>query len=191
MLRDRCPVCPVCLSVTLKYCGQTVGWIKMPLGTEVGPGDILLDGDLAAPRKGHSSPHFSAHVYCGQTIAHLSCCRAPVRTIVRQSDHWQVRDNLRRIVTCHAACLFSQVSTPFPPLHYDQTYWTTTIASALNPKFLHFSVSGSVEAVADRVSDELQKKKAPDTNVNCGSFARSQWFALFHLWTWRSVTVVA
>ena len=23
------------LSVTLVYCGQTVGWIKMPLGTEV------------------------------------------------------------------------------------------------------------------------------------------------------------
>jgi len=40
-----------CLSVTLVYCGQTVGWIKMPLGTEVGlgPGDIVLDGDPAAP----------------------------------------------------------------------------------------------------------------------------------------------
>jgi len=27
--------------------GQTAGWIKMPLGTEVGldPGDIVLDGD--------------------------------------------------------------------------------------------------------------------------------------------------
>ena len=30
MLRDRWPVC---LSVTLVYCGQTVGWIKMPLST--------------------------------------------------------------------------------------------------------------------------------------------------------------
>jgi len=31
---------PVVLSVTLVYCGQTVWWIKMPLGTEVclGPG---------------------------------------------------------------------------------------------------------------------------------------------------------
>jgi len=36
------------------YCGQTVGWIKMPLGTEIdlGPGDIVLDGDPAFPRKG-------------------------------------------------------------------------------------------------------------------------------------------
>jgi len=28
----------VCLPVMLVYCGQTVGWIKMPLGTEVGLG---------------------------------------------------------------------------------------------------------------------------------------------------------
>jgi len=35
-------------------CGQTAGWIKMPLGTEVGlvPGRIVLDGDTAPPRKG-------------------------------------------------------------------------------------------------------------------------------------------
>jgi len=53
----------VCLSaclVTLVYCGQTVGWIKLPLGTEVGPGDTALDGDPAPPTeslgKGHSSP---------------------------------------------------------------------------------------------------------------------------------------
>jgi len=32
-----CPVClSICLSVTLVYCDQTVGWIKMPLGMEVG-----------------------------------------------------------------------------------------------------------------------------------------------------------
>ena len=37
MLSDRCYVCPV-LSLTLVYCGETVGigWIKMPLGVEVG-----------------------------------------------------------------------------------------------------------------------------------------------------------
>jgi len=31
--------------------GQTAGWIKMPLGREVdlGPGDIVLDGDPAFP----------------------------------------------------------------------------------------------------------------------------------------------
>jgi len=35
-----------CLSVTLVYCGPTVGWIKMPLGMEVylAPGHIVFDG---------------------------------------------------------------------------------------------------------------------------------------------------
>ena len=63
-------------------CGQTTGWIKMPLGREVGlcPGYIVLDGDLPPP-KGHS-PEFSVHVYCGQTVADRSqlllntCCTA-------------------------------------------------------------------------------------------------------------------
>jgi len=65
-----CLSCPV-LSVTLVYCGQMVGWIKVKLGLQVGlsPGHIVLDGDPAPPpkKKGHSSPQFLAHVYCGQT----------------------------------------------------------------------------------------------------------------------------
>ena len=56
-----------CLSATLVYCDQTVGWMTMPLATEVdlGPGDIVLDGDPAPlPRKGaQQPPHFSVHVY--------------------------------------------------------------------------------------------------------------------------------
>ena len=50
-LSYRTVVCPVCLSVTLVYCGQTAGWIKMPLGTDVdlGQGRIVLDGDPAPP----------------------------------------------------------------------------------------------------------------------------------------------
>jgi len=49
-------------------CGQTAGWIKIPFGTEVGPGpvDTVLDGHPAPPRKG--ALHFLAHVYCGQTV---------------------------------------------------------------------------------------------------------------------------
>jgi len=48
MLSDRRPVS---ISVTLVYCGQTVGWIKMKFGVEVGldPGQIVLDGDPAIP----------------------------------------------------------------------------------------------------------------------------------------------
>jgi len=62
MLLDRCPVClSVCMYVPFVYCGQTVGWIKIPLGTEVGlrPDDIVLDGDPALPtERGTAAPTF-------------------------------------------------------------------------------------------------------------------------------------
>jgi len=41
-------------------------------GIGLSPGLIVLDGDLGT-QKGHSIPHFLAHVY-GQTVAHLSNC---------------------------------------------------------------------------------------------------------------------
>jgi len=47
------------LSGTLVYCGQTVGWIRVPVGMEVGlgPGDIVLDGNPAiSPWKGAQQP---------------------------------------------------------------------------------------------------------------------------------------
>jgi len=56
-----CPLCLSCLSVTLMYCGQTVGWIKTSLDVEVGldPGNTVLDGDPAPfAQKGHNSPNF-------------------------------------------------------------------------------------------------------------------------------------
>ena len=62
-----CPVLSV-LSVTLVYCDQTVGWIKMKLCTQVGlgAGHFVLHGDPALPStKGHS-PQFSAHICSGQ-----------------------------------------------------------------------------------------------------------------------------
>jgi len=70
MLSYRCRVLYV-LYVTLVYCSQTVGWINMTLGTEVGlrPGHIVLDGNPAPPppkKRGHS-PQFSTHVSGGQT----------------------------------------------------------------------------------------------------------------------------
>ena len=49
-----------CLPVTLVYCGQTVGWIKMQLGMEVGlsPGHIVLNGDSAPSHKTGTTPNF-------------------------------------------------------------------------------------------------------------------------------------
>jgi len=76
MPSDRCmsgwlPVlsCLVAPSVTLAYCGQTVGWIKMPVGMEVGHGlgHIVLDEDPAPLPKNGTAPQFWAHVYSGQT----------------------------------------------------------------------------------------------------------------------------
>ena len=74
----RFPLCYrtiVCLSETLVYCIQRVGWIKMKLGIEVGlrPRHNLLDGDHTARSspKGAQQLPFMDHVYCGQTVAHL------------------------------------------------------------------------------------------------------------------------
>jgi len=55
-----CPVqsCPVRLAVTLVYCVQTAGRIKMKLG-------IVLDRDPGPlPQRG-TAPQFSAHICCG------------------------------------------------------------------------------------------------------------------------------
>jgi len=56
-------------------CGQTAGWIKMPLGTKVGLGlgHIVLGEDRSHHPKGHT-PQFSARAYYGQRVARLSYC---------------------------------------------------------------------------------------------------------------------
>ena len=50
------------------YCGQTAGWMKTPLGTEVdlGPGHIVLEEVPALHEMGTAAPIFSASVCCGQ-----------------------------------------------------------------------------------------------------------------------------
>jgi len=63
ILSDRCLSCLSVLFVTLVNCGQTVGWIRMPVthGMEVGlgPDHIVLDEDPASPHgKRHSGPTF-------------------------------------------------------------------------------------------------------------------------------------
>jgi len=44
-------------------CGQTAGWIKIPLGTMVGlgPGNIVVDADTAPAPRG-TAPQISAHI---------------------------------------------------------------------------------------------------------------------------------
>jgi len=47
-------------------CGQMAGWIKMPVGREVGlsPSDIVLYVDPAAPPQKGTGPQLSAHDLC-------------------------------------------------------------------------------------------------------------------------------
>jgi len=85
------------LSVTLVYCGQTIGWMKMKLGVQVGlgPGHIVLDGtQLPSSEKGHS-PQFSAHVCRGQTAGWI---KMPLGTKVGIGP---CLDPLNRLATVH------------------------------------------------------------------------------------------
>jgi len=79
VLADRCLFCLSVLTVTLVYCGETVGWIKMKLGMQVGlgPGHIVLDGDPAPPsqKEGRAPSQFSAHFNCGQMAG---CIKMPL-----------------------------------------------------------------------------------------------------------------
>jgi len=61
-------------------CGQTAGWIKMPLDMKVGlgPGDIVLDGDPAPPKKKGHNPRIFSPVCCGTT----GCIKIPLGTEV-------------------------------------------------------------------------------------------------------------
>jgi len=67
MLSDRClsvlSVCLSCLILNVGEWGQTAGWIKMKLGTQVGlgPDHIVLD-EGAAPLAQKGTTPLSAHI---------------------------------------------------------------------------------------------------------------------------------
>jgi len=59
------------------YCGQTAGWMKTTLGTEVdlGKGHIVLGGDPVPPRKALlAAPLSFRSMSVVATVAHLSYC---------------------------------------------------------------------------------------------------------------------
>jgi len=84
-----------CLSATLVYSGQTVGWIKTPLGMEVGlgPGDTALDGDPApTTERGIAAPSPSfwpMSIVAKRLRAHLSNCWALVYS---SDEEWTWKD---------------------------------------------------------------------------------------------------
>ena len=86
------------------YCGQTVRWIKMQLGTEVGlgPGHIVLDDDPTLPSKGHSpSPQFSAHICCGPVNSSHG------QLVTRSSRHTVNSSLSSQLITQHGQNLHS------------------------------------------------------------------------------------
>jgi len=77
MLQDRCLVCSLCIVFVGVLWPN--GWMDQDAtwyGGRLGLGDIVLDGDpaFASTERGTAALHFSAHVYCGQTVTHLSNC---------------------------------------------------------------------------------------------------------------------
>ena len=59
------------------YCGQTVGWIKTALGTEVrlSPSDFVLDGYPAPSRKSGRACPILTHFYCSHRAG---CSKVPL-----------------------------------------------------------------------------------------------------------------
>jgi len=91
-------------------CGETAGWIKIPLGTEINlsPGDVVLDGVAAPPKRG-TTPQFSAHVYCGQTVGWM---QTPLGTevdlgpghVVRQGPSSPRKGQSSPLFSAHVYC---------------------------------------------------------------------------------------
>ena len=74
------------LSVTLVYYGQTAGWIKIKLATELGlsPGHIVLDG---SPTETGTEPHTSKFTGAG-----FACVRMSRRPCLLWSNGWMDQD---------------------------------------------------------------------------------------------------
>jgi len=69
------------MSGIVHYCGQTAGWMKTPLGTEVdlGAGHIVLDSLPALRERGTAAlPSFLSMSIVACTVVHLSYCWALV-----------------------------------------------------------------------------------------------------------------
>jgi len=74
MLRDHSSVCPICNIGVL----WPNGWMEQDAtwcGGRPRPMRHCVRWEPSSPhQKGTTFPHFSGHVYCGQTVAHLSNC---------------------------------------------------------------------------------------------------------------------
>jgi len=65
-----CPVCDVGVFWPNGWMDQDATWYGG--GPRPRPHCVRWGPSSSPSKRGHSSPHLSAHVYCGQTVAHLS-----------------------------------------------------------------------------------------------------------------------
>ena len=77
--------------MTLVYCGQRVGWIRLPLGMEVGlgSGQSVRWGPRSLPKGAQQPPQLLVDVYCGQTARWI---KMPIGTEVCLSPSHIVLD---------------------------------------------------------------------------------------------------
>jgi len=87
ILSDRCLLSRHVLSVTLVYCGQISGWIKMKLATllGLGPGHTVLDGDPAPPRKGEQQS-LTFEIYGGRKLCLCPYNPRSMSTVAKRLD---------------------------------------------------------------------------------------------------------
>jgi len=147
---DVLSVCPVCLSVTLVYCGQAVRWIRMPFGTEVDLvlGDIVLDGDPAPPKKRAQQPPSLFGPLCSGTVAHLSnswvlvsyMCHWKYFYLLKLFTSW-FRLELHRGQSDRQTCCDAQLDPLLvggPPNNYSRHFWRGVLFSPLSVFFWLF-----------------------------------------------------
>jgi len=86
-------------------------------------------GPSSRPKKGHG-PQFSAHVYCGQTVAHLSYCWVLVATVT------QKRSEFTWFLFCRWGLAFPQAPPPVNPTRRPQPcFWICSCVPRIPARF--------------------------------------------------------
>jgi len=76
------------------YCSQTAEWIRIPLGTEVGlgPGDIVLNGDSAPPRKGAQQAPIFGPCYTVAKRSPISACSCSALVLTANCPNYMLHE---------------------------------------------------------------------------------------------------
>jgi len=88
------------------------------------------------PKKGHSLPQFSAQVYCGQTIAHLSYCRA---LVIFPKVHSIILMSVTQQTSTDGSALVEKVKDITTFLMMDPENWPQSFSFPLSFMLISFS----------------------------------------------------